>query len=72
MAEQENPVVEEATANDAAQPTENATQQQVEAAEEQFSYPEPKGAFLFVMLMMIFYIAYWTISYFEIFIFRGA
>ncbi len=36
------------------------------------AYPEPKGAWAFVLLMAAFYIFYWTLSYFEIFIFRGA
>ncbi|MEM6280862.1 MAG: hypothetical protein AAF787_01610 [Chloroflexota bacterium] len=48
---------------------------EVEAApaeEPAFSYPKPNGAFLFVILLMIFYFVYWTISYFEIFVIRGA
>lgn len=44
-----------------------------ESAEQvEEAYPEPKGAWAFVMLMAAFYVIYWTISYFEIFIFRGA
>jgi len=34
-------------------------------------YPRPRGAFLFVMLLIMFYIVYWSVSYFEIFIVRG-
>ncbi len=57
------PVTTENAAEDAPEP---------EAADLGESYPKPKGAFLFVMLMMLFYVFYWTLSYFEIFVFRGA
>ncbi|MEL6150444.1 MAG: hypothetical protein AAFV33_14060 [Chloroflexota bacterium] len=42
------------------------------AEETDFIYSKPHGAFLFVILMMIFYFVYWTISWLEIFGIRGA
>lgn len=35
-------------------------------------YVSPRGAFAFVMLMLVFYIGYWFISWIEIFVIRGA
>lgn len=35
-------------------------------------YTEPTGAFTFVILVLIFYAIYWTISWFEVFVIRGA
>lgn len=44
----------------------------VEIESEDLKYPRPRGAFIFVMLMIAFYVVYWTVSYIEIFIIRGA
>ncbi|MFZ4827505.1 MAG: hypothetical protein ACOYLB_09115 [Phototrophicaceae bacterium] len=35
------------------------------------TYAEPKGAFLFVILMLVFYVGYWFINWIEIFVLRG-
>lgn len=35
-------------------------------------YPPPKGAMAFVVLVLIGYIVYWFITWFEIFVLRGA
>ncbi len=43
-----------------------------EANQAEEAYPEPKGAWTFVLLLAAFYAFYWTMSYFEVFIFRGA
>jgi len=32
----------------------------------------PRGAFAFVIVLAIFYTAYWIITWFEIFVLRGA
>ncbi len=40
--------------------------------EEEASYPSPRGAFMFVMILLVFYALYWTLAYFEIFVLRGA
>ncbi|GAB4518005.1 MAG: hypothetical protein OHK0046_25220 [Anaerolineae bacterium] len=47
----------------------DAPQETPEAEEE---YGEPRGALTFVLLMLGGYAVYWTITYFEIFIGRGA
>ncbi len=45
-----------------------ATATEVEHAEE----GEPRGAATFVILMGVFYIIYWSISWIEIFVTRGS
>lgn len=46
------------------------------AAEPQNQHDEnsiaPRGAFVFVLLMITFYIGYWFLTWFEIFVLRGA
>lgn len=34
--------------------------------------PQPRGALVFVGLLIAFYVIYWFITYFEVFILRGA
>lgn len=36
------------------------------------SYAAPRGALAFVMALLIFYVIYWFVTYFEVFILRGA
>ncbi len=33
---------------------------------------EPRGAFVFVIIMGIFYLIYWFVSWYEIFVARGS
>ena len=35
------------------------------------TYAEPKGAFFFVVLMILFYVGYWFLNWIEIFVLRG-
>lgn len=35
------------------------------------TYAEPKGAFFFVILMIVFYVGYWFLNWIEIFVLRG-
>ena len=32
----------------------------------------PRGALAFVILLILFYVGYWTITWFEVFVLRGA
>jgi hypothetical protein len=52
----------EAIANTEAQPGEDRREEE----------GEPRGAFTFVILMIVFYIGYWVFSWFEIFATRGS
>ncbi|MEO0562613.1 MAG: hypothetical protein AAF125_10885 [Chloroflexota bacterium] len=40
--------------------------------EPQSAYQPPTGAFLFVILMGVFYVLYWIVAYLEIFVIRGS
>jgi len=54
-------------------------QPEAQVAEQQTStdspptetYGEPKGAFLFVVLMLVFYVGYWFVNWIQIFVLRG-
>jgi hypothetical protein len=62
------------TEEEAVQVAQQAADEQpvVDVEAEDLKYPRPRGAFIFVMLLITFYVVYWTISYIEIFIIRGA
>lgn len=40
-------------------------------ADDATEYPEPRGAFFFVMLITLFFIAYFFITWVEVFVLRG-
>lgn len=44
---------------------------QPEADAHHSEYDAPRGAFVFSMLLLIFYLGYWAFHWFEIFVLRG-
>ena len=50
------------------QPTEGSSEAQTHEAEKHF---EPRGAFVFVLLLLAFYAIYFIMTYFEVFVLRG-
>lgn len=54
------------------QPKEEKPIEPTPQPEEEITYGEPRGAFVFVIAMMIFYVVYWAIHWYEIFVMRGA
>jgi hypothetical protein len=51
--------------------TEIEQQPTEDAQEEQHEHFEPKGAFVFVLLVLIAYAAYYAFVYYQVFIERG-
>lgn len=52
-------------------PATTSTEAALETDDEDFGMV-PRGALIFVMLMLAYYVFYWFVTWFEIFILRGA
>ncbi len=53
------------------QPMDEVQVEAVETPEEETHYGPPRGAVWFAALMLIFYVAYYMLHWFEIFVLRG-